>query len=90
MHRELAFYPKSLLSVLGSKAIAGKIAFGETEIMNGVEEVGFTYTIASANAHNIFGKTKLLVIIIFKLENVYGVYKKAQKKGLRTKIQGTN
>ena len=78
MHRQLAFYPKSLLSVLGSKAIAGKIAFGETEIMNGVEEVGFTYTIPAADTYNAFGKIKLLVIVVFELQKCYGVKVEAQ------------
>jgi hypothetical protein len=49
--------------------LPAEIAFGETEVMNGVEKIGFTNTIPSADANNTFGKTKLLLEIILELEN---------------------
>ena len=47
---------------------AWKIAFGKTEVMNCIQQVGFAYAIASANANNAFSKAKFLVKIIFKLK----------------------
>jgi hypothetical protein len=90
MYPQVAFNAKSLLSILSRNAIPCKITFGETEVMYRIQQIGFAYTIASANAHNVFCKAKLLLVIIFKLENLYGFNEKTQGRGLRAKIQGAN
>jgi dephospho-CoA kinase len=46
---------------------AGKIAFGKTTIVNGIEQVGFAHAILSANAHDPFGKGKVADLIVLKL-----------------------
>lgn len=46
--------------------------------MNGIQQVGFTYTIPAADTDNAFGKIKLLVIVVFELQKCYGVKVEAQ------------
>jgi hypothetical protein len=58
--------------------LPGKIAFGETQIMNGIQQIGFAHTISAANANNALGKNKLLVEVVFELEQRYGIQSKAQ------------
>lgn len=60
------------------RILPGKIAFGKTEVMNGVEQIGFAHAIAAANAYNGFGKTYLLVKVVFELKKRYGVQLKIQ------------
>lgn len=65
----MPFYAKALLSMLGYQAIvAGKITFGEAEIVNCIQQVCFPYTIPAANANHPFCKNEILVKIIFELE----------------------
>jgi hypothetical protein len=64
---------------LGGQAIPGKIAFCKTEVMNGIQQICFAYAIAATNAHNRFGKNKLLLKVIFELKNLYGTNKKTQE-----------
>jgi len=45
----------------------GKIAFGETAVINGIEQVGFANAVRAANANDPFGKRKLHLPVIFKL-----------------------
>jgi len=45
-----------------------EIAFGKAQVMNGIQQVGFTYTIVSTDANNTLSKVELLLKIIFKLE----------------------
>ena len=47
--------------------LPGKIAFGKTEIMDRIQQIGFAYPVTAADAHNTFVKTELLVEIIFEL-----------------------
>ena len=53
--------------------VAGKIAFGEAEIVNGIQQVCFAYAIAAANADYPFRKNELPVKIIFELKKRYGL-----------------
>jgi hypothetical protein len=59
-----------------------KIAFGKTEVMNGIQQIGFANAVAAANAHNAFGKVKLLMEIILELKQRYSVKVKAQISAL--------
>ena len=47
--------------------LPGKIAFCETEIMNGIEQVGLAYAISPANTHHPFRKREILVKVVFEL-----------------------
>ena len=60
---------EALLTVLCGQAISCKIAFGKTEIVNSIQQIGFAYAIQAAYTNNVFGKPKLLMIIIFELKN---------------------
>ena len=65
--------------MLGNQGIlSGKIAFGEAEVMNSIQEVGLAFAVASANTNKGGGKAKLLVEVVFKLENRYGIELKVQ------------
>jgi hypothetical protein len=46
---------------------AGKIAFGETAIINGIEQVGFAHAIGAANTHDPLGEGKVTRLVIFEL-----------------------
>ena len=48
--------------------LTGKIAFGKTQVMNGIQQISFTHTVKAANAYNTFGKQLLLAKVIFKLK----------------------
>ena len=48
--------------------LSREIAFGKTQVVNGVQQVGFAYSIASADTNNALSKVELLLEIIFKLE----------------------
>jgi hypothetical protein len=37
---------------------SGKIAFGKTAVINGIEQVGFANAVLPANAYDPFGKGK--------------------------------
>jgi len=52
---------------------AGKIAFCETAIIYGIEQVGFTHAVGAANAHYPFGERELPVLIVFELGEGYVV-----------------
>jgi len=61
---------KTLHPVLRNQGVlAGKVTFGEAEVMNGVQQVGFTPSVAPANPDQGGGKAKLLVEVVFELEN---------------------
>jgi hypothetical protein len=64
-----------------------KIAFGETEVMNGIEQVGLAHAVPSANAHNAFREREFLVKIIFELVERYGV--KDEWQGEKSKLKGS-
>ena len=58
--------------MLGYQAIvAGKITFGEAEIVNRIQQVCFPDTVSAANADYPFCKNEILVKIIFELEKRY-------------------
>ena len=50
------------------RILPGKIAFGKTEIMDCIQQIGFAYAVAATNANNAFGKNKLLVKVVLELE----------------------
>ena len=57
----------------------GKVAFGETEIVDGIEEIRLAYAIAPAYPHDSLGKLIGLMKIVLELENRYGLQGKRQK-----------
>lgn len=65
--------------------LSGKIAFGKTQVMNGIQKVGLSYPVSSANADDPFGKIEFLLKIIFKLKQRYGMDIKAQGNELSFK-----
>jgi CO dehydrogenase/acetyl-CoA synthase alpha subunit len=67
--RKMSFQSKPLVAVLGHQTVlAGKIAFGKTEVMDGIQQVGLTHTVTTANAYKGSGKAKLLVKVVLELE----------------------
>lgn len=48
--------------------LPGEVTFGEAEVMNGIKQIGFANTISTANTNNALVKLKLLLKIIFELE----------------------
>jgi hypothetical protein len=48
--------------------LAGKIAFRKTEIVNGVEQVGFANTISATDPDDPFPEAELLVKVVFELK----------------------
>jgi hypothetical protein len=66
---KIAFYPKALVPVLGYQhVLPGKITFGKTKVMQGIQQVCFPHAIKSADTYNRFGKPELLVKVIFELK----------------------
>ena len=53
----------NILSIL-----AAEIAFGKTEIMDGIKEVGFSQSVTPTNARNPFRENEFPAGIIFKLD----------------------
>jgi hypothetical protein len=53
---------------------AGKIAFGETQIIQGIQQVGFADPIIPANADDPFLKGKGCPGIVLELEEGYILY----------------
>ena len=51
--------------------------------MNRIQQVGFANAIAAADTNNAFGKTKLLVKIIFELKKRYGRNRKTQLENFK-------
>ena len=49
----------------------GKVAFRETEVVNGIQQVGFSHPIFTADACNPFCKVKRLIRIVFELIERY-------------------
>jgi hypothetical protein len=45
----------------------GEVAFSETEIVYGIQQIGFTQPVASTNPNNAFVKLELLMEIVFEL-----------------------
>ena len=58
--------------------------------MNSIQQISFPHTITSANTYNTFSEKELLLVIIFKLKKLYGLYEKAQIKNLKLKIQAAS
>ena len=77
---------EALLAILCSETISCKIAFSKTEVVDSIKQIGLAHTIAATNANNIFSKIEFLLVIIFELKNLYGLYEKAQTKGLGLKV----
>ena len=65
----MAFQSEAFVSMMNIQLVlAGKITFGEAEVMNGIKQIGFTDSIAAADTNNAFGKDELLVKIVFELK----------------------
>jgi hypothetical protein len=47
---------------------SGKITFGETEIMDGIQEIGFTHPVLPTDTDNPFGQVKSPVAVVFELD----------------------
>ena len=62
-----------------------EIAPGETDIVNGIEDIGLADTIATNEAIHFFRKGKLLLFVIFKISKVDGAEKQG-KLQLSTKL----
>ena len=64
----MPFEAKAFMGVVDVQLVlSGEITFGEAEVVNGIEQIGFTNTIAAANANNAFGELKFLMKIILEL-----------------------
>lgn len=65
----MSFDTKPLVAVPNIRCIAAaEIAFGEAEVMNGVEQVGFARAVAAANAHYSVGENKLSGVVVLELK----------------------
>ena len=63
-----AFQPETVSLVLRILAFAaGKIAAGEAEVIDSVEQVGFTGAIPAGDAYNPLVEVKGCLAVIFKL-----------------------
>jgi hypothetical protein len=54
----------------------GKIAFGKTQVINGVKKVCFSNSIIATDANDSFRKGKGSLFIIFELDGRYILYAK--------------
>ena len=63
IYSEKVFAKKNVLLV----GVA-KIAFGEAEIINGIQHIGFTDSVVSYQAVYLSGKQKLSLWVVLKLE----------------------
>ncbi len=64
----MSFNAKALMAVVNAVGIlAGKIAFGKTEVMDRVQQIGLAYAVAAADPGEPLRKTVLLVKIVFEL-----------------------
>lgn len=64
----MPFQPEALCALLHVHRIgSGKITFGKTEVMNGIQQIGFAHTVATADADNAFGKLVPLTAVILEL-----------------------
>lgn len=69
VNAELAFQPKPLMAMMDIVGILpAEIAFRKTQIMNGIQQVGFAHTITAADAYNPFREGELLREIVFELK----------------------
>jgi hypothetical protein len=76
---KMTFNPEALVSMQNIRAIlAGKITAGETEVIDGVQQIGLAHAIAATDTHDPLGKPELTGKIIFKLKDRYGIYGKTQ------------
>ena len=65
---EEAFYAEAIGMVLGVLAFAaGKIATGKAEVIDGVEQVGFTGTISAGDTNDPLLKAEVLPGVVFEL-----------------------
>ena len=71
---EMPFQPEALMSLVDVHAIlAGKITFGKTQIVYCIQQIGLANPVAATNANDAFFEFKLLMKIVFKLVQRYGV-----------------
>jgi hypothetical protein len=75
----MTFHPEAFMTMMNIQLIlTGKITFGEAEVMDGIQQIGFTNSITAADTNNAFGELKLLVKIVLELKQRYGIQAKAQ------------
>ncbi len=73
LHYKISFQPKTILTLLHIISILpGKIAFGKTEIMNSIQQIGLAHAVLTTDPHDPFRKGKRRGTVIFELENGYG------------------
>jgi hypothetical protein len=66
---KMAIEPKALRTIANQHRVgSGKIAFGKTEVINGIEQVGFAGAIGAAYAHYFFRKGMLPLQMVFELQ----------------------
>jgi hypothetical protein len=66
--QEISFQPESFMTLLGNQCILpGEIAFGKTEIMNGVQQISLANSISPANTYDPFAETEFPGKIVFEL-----------------------
>ena len=51
--------------------LAGKIAFGETEVVDGIQEVGLSDAVAPADTHNPFREAERGLPVVLELHQRY-------------------
>jgi hypothetical protein len=52
---------------------AAKIAFGKTEVVYGIQQIGFAGSVAAADANDALVKPVVLEIVILELKKRYGL-----------------
>jgi len=66
----MSFHPEALRAMMYvGRITACKVAFGKTEIMDGIEQVCLSYAIASTDPHDTFSELVGLVEIVLELED---------------------
>jgi hypothetical protein len=60
------------------RILPAEITFGKTEVMDRVQQIRLAHTVAAANANDPLRKLKVLLKIILKLEERYGMKVKTQ------------
>ena len=68
----MSFQPEALAAVMNIYRVCSqKITFGKAEVMNGIQQIGFANSIASANANDAFIKLIGILRVIFELIKRY-------------------
>ena len=66
----LSFHPETITALFHIIAVLpGKIAFGKTQIMDGIQQIGLTHAIIAINAYHPLPEGKTAVLVVFELKN---------------------